>query len=94
MPLGFRLEPGGSGNFLPARIYGITRFMAKSIKVAPKKRGRPPSGGRDPIVPTRFPKNQIKAIDAWATHAGEGVTRSEAIRRLVEIGLKATAKAR
>lgn len=63
--------------------------MAKSIKVTPKKRGRPPSGGRNPIVPTRFPQEQIAAIDAWATKAGDGVTRSEAIRRLVELGLKA-----
>jgi hypothetical protein len=62
--------------------------MTKSIKVAPKKRGRPPSGGRDPIVPTRFPEDQIAAIDAWA--AGQkSITRSEAIRRLVELGLKA-----
>jgi hypothetical protein len=61
--------------------------MTKSIKVAPKKRGRPPSGGRDPIVPTRFPEDQIAAIDAWASKAGDAVTRSEAIRRLVELGL-------
>ena len=63
--------------------------MAKSIKVAPKRRGRgrPPSGGRDPIVPTRFPEDQIAAIDEWAAKAGDAVTRSEAIRRLVEMGL-------
>lgn len=81
---------GGSAYFRPARIYGNTTFMAKSIKVAPKKRGRPPSGGRDPIVPTRFPPEQIAAIDAWAT--GADITRSEAIRRLVELGLRAKGK--
>jgi hypothetical protein len=67
--------------------------MVKSIKVAPKKRGRPASGGRDPIVPTRFPQEQIAAIDAWAAKAGDDITRSEAIRRLVELGLRVKGKA-
>jgi hypothetical protein len=73
-------------SFRLARIYGNTRTMSKSIKVAPKKRGRPPSGGRDPIVPTRFPEETIAAIDAWAANAG--ASRSEAIRSLVDLGLK------
>ncbi|WP_126257777.1 ribbon-helix-helix protein, CopG family [Bradyrhizobium sp. LVM 105] len=61
--------------------------MKKSIKVAPKRRGRPPSGGRDPGVHIRLPEQMIEAIEAYST--SEGTTRSEAIRRLVEIGLKA-----
>jgi len=62
--------------------------MKKSIKVAPKKRrGRPPSGGRDPHVTIRMPKALIEEADAWA--AANGTVRSEAIRRLVELGLKA-----
>jgi Ribbon-helix-helix protein, copG family len=64
--------------------------MKKSIKVAPKRRGRPPSGGRDPGVHIRLPKEMIAAIDAYSA-AGQ-VNRSEAIRRLVEIGLKAKGK--
>jgi len=83
---GLRLEPWGRPAAFPlARLYGNTNFMAKSIKVAPKKRGRPPSGGRDPIVPTRLPEHQIAAIDAYATKAG--ITRSEAVRQLIEAGL-------
>ncbi|TAJ91241.1 MAG: ribbon-helix-helix protein, CopG family [Reyranella sp.] len=62
--------------------------MAKSIKVQPKKRGRPATG-KDPLVGARFPQDLIDAIDAWAAKAGDDVSRSEAIRRLVEIGLKA-----
>lgn len=81
------------GSFRSALLYGITIFMKTPIKVAPKKRGRPPTGGRHPIVPTRFPADQIMAIDAWAASAGADVTRSEAIRRLVERGL-AKGKAR
>ncbi|MGY4567534.1 ribbon-helix-helix protein, CopG family [Bradyrhizobium sp. USDA 3256] len=63
--------------------------MGKSITVAPKKkRGRPPSGGRDPGVHIRLPEEMIEAIDAYSTT--QSVSRSEAIRRLVEIGLKKT----
>jgi len=61
--------------------------MKKSIKVAPKKsRGRPPSGGRDPHVTIRMPSALIAQADAWA--AANDIGRSEAIRRLVELGLK------
>lgn len=45
-------------------------------------------------MPTRFPQDQIAAIDAWAAKAGDDVSRSEAIRRLVELGLKAKGKVR
>jgi hypothetical protein len=66
--------------------------MKKSIKVTPKKRGRgrPPSGGRDPIVNLRMPPALIADADAWGEANDLG--RSEAIRRLVEIGLKANGK--
>ena len=62
--------------------------MKKSIKVAPKKRrGRPSTGGRDPHVTIRMPRSLIEEADAWADT--ENCGRSEAIRRLVELGLKA-----
>jgi hypothetical protein len=60
--------------------------MKKSIKVEPKKRGRPATG-KDPLLTTRAPLETISAIEGWAEK--QGITRSEAIRRLVEIGLKA-----
>ena len=59
--------------------------MKKSISVKPKRVGRPPTG-KDPIVGARFPEGAIAQIDAWAK--ANGTTRSEAIRRLVELGLK------
>ena len=77
--------------FPSARNYGTTVFMKKSIKVVPKKsRGRPPSGGRDPHVTVRMPGALIAQADAWA--AANDTGRSEAIRRLVELGLKAKGK--
>jgi hypothetical protein len=76
-------------NFPSACFYGKTIFMKKSIMVRPKKkgRGRPPSGGRDPMVAVRMPQTLIDDADAWAEANAAG--RSEAIRRLVELGLKA-----
>jgi len=65
--------------------------MAKSIKVQPKKRGRPATG-KDPLIGARFPPPLIEAIDAWGAASEQPMTRSEAIRRLVEMGLAAKAK--
>jgi hypothetical protein len=60
--------------------------MKKSIMVMPKKRrGRPASGGRDPQVVMRMPADIIKRVDQWAKL--NDITRSEAIRRLVEHSL-------
>jgi hypothetical protein len=72
----------------PACFYGKTIFMRKSGMVRPEKkarRGRPPAGGRDPMVAIRMAKALIANADAWARANGTG--RSEAIRRLVELGL-------
>ena len=77
--------------FPSACFYGTTKIMKKSIKVAPKKRpGRPSTGGRDPHVTIRMPQALIDGADAWAT--ANDVGRSEAVRRLVELGLKAKPK--
>lgn len=65
-------------------LSGNTYFMAKSIKVRPK-RGRPATG-KDPMVSARFPRGLIDQIEAWADH--QKLKRSEAIRRLVELGLR------
>jgi len=65
--------------------------MKKSIRVAPKKmRGRPSTGGRDPHIAARMPPALIAEVEAWAV--ANDTSRSDAIRRLVEIGLKAKTK--
>jgi hypothetical protein len=81
------LGPGGKFQSFPsARNYGTTTFMKKSIKVAPKRRGRPATGGRNPHIAARMPPQLIAEVEAWAT-ANE-ISRSDAFRRLVELGLK------
>jgi hypothetical protein len=59
--------------------------MAKSITVIPKRPGRPATG-RDPLITARVPQALIDQIEVWA--AKNDASRSEAIRRLVELGLK------
>ena len=51
-----------------------------------RKRGRP-STGRDRAFSVRWPAALIARVDAWA--AREHLTRSEAIRKLVEHALDA-----
>jgi Arc/MetJ-type ribon-helix-helix transcriptional regulator/predicted transcriptional regulator len=58
----------------------------KSIKVIPKKRGRPATG-KDPLIALRLPPGMIEAVDDWGCQRGTP-SRSEAIRDLIERGLQ------
>jgi hypothetical protein len=70
----------------------VLHFMAKLNKVVPKKgRGRPATG-RDPVTAIRLSKELRETVDKWAKWQQDPMTRSEAIRRLVELGLKAKGK--
>lgn len=61
--------------------------MTRSTSVKQKRTriGRPPTG-ITPLVAFRPPAELVAAIDAWAAKAG--VSRSEAMRQLIERGLK------
>ena len=48
----------------------------------------PPTGKGTPIV-TRLQPRQLTALDAWIAKQREPVSRPEAIRRLIEAGLRA-----
>jgi len=52
-----------------------------------KKMGRP-STGHDPQFAFRIPLEMIAAIEAWAKQQPDKPSRSEALRRLVDIGLQ------
>lgn len=61
--------------------------MAKQEKSVHKKSmGRPPGIKYGGTIPARFEIPTMKALDAWAEK--HDVNRSEAIRRLVDLGLK------
>jgi hypothetical protein len=64
--------------------------MAKPIRDIPKKRrGRPSSGGRRDAILVRLEAGQFSALDSWVAKQAEPITRPEAVRRLIELGLKA-----
>jgi Arc/MetJ-type ribon-helix-helix transcriptional regulator len=58
----------------------------KSIPVNVKKRGRPATG-QDPVSAVRLPTKLTAEVDGWA-RKHDAPSRSEAIRRLVQMALK------
>jgi hypothetical protein len=60
--------------------------MAKSISVKRKKPGRPATG-TDPLMGFRASPVMRASVVRWAENQPDKPTLSEAIRRLVEIGL-------
>jgi hypothetical protein len=57
-------------------------------KATPKRRGRPATG-KAPTRTLRLTDEFMAAVEAWAAKQDDTPGRSEAIRRLVELGLKA-----
>jgi len=62
--------------------------MKKAIAVIPKKRGRPATG-KDPLFAFRMPEDMAERVDDWGERQSPPLSRSEAIRALIEKGLKA-----
>src|SRR3954466_15966795 len=54
--------------------------------VARKQRGRPATG-QDPVTAIRLSSEMRENVDAWSARQSDEPGRSEAIRRLVELGL-------
>jgi hypothetical protein len=67
-----------------ARFLCDTQIAMSNKKVIPKKRGRPATG-KDPHVSFRLGGELRESVDAYAASAN--LTRSEAIRHLVEYAL-------
>jgi hypothetical protein len=70
--------------------------MAKSIGVIhKKKRGRPVTTGRGTLIGVRLLDMPLAMLDAWISKQKEpDLSRPEAIRRLVELGLTVKTPAR
>jgi hypothetical protein len=67
--------------------------MAKTTMVTKKKRGPPPTG-QGLQIGERWHPPELAAIDRWIASSGEQMTRGQAIRRLVELALKAETPAK
>jgi hypothetical protein len=67
--------------------------MGRSISVNKKTVGRPrKKGGPHPVTAVRLPPGILAQVQVWAGQQQDKPGRSEAIRRLVELGLKAKGK--
>ena len=81
------VRAGAEARNFPSACFSVKpKFMKKSIKVAPKKKRGRPSTGKDPHMPVAL----IAQVEAWAT--ANDASRSEAFRRLVELGLTVKTK--
>ncbi len=65
--------------------------MAKKTPISKKRRGPAPTGVGQPQL-VRMHEKQLAAVDEWASAQEGKLTRPEAIRRLVELGLKVKGK--
>ena len=69
--------------------------MSKSRTVLPKpNKGGRPATGRDPVTAIRLSEEFRAAVDKWAAKQDDKPPRSEAIRRLVELGLTVKTKSK
>ncbi len=66
------------------RAFPVDKNMIKPPKAPSKSPG--PATPRDPVSAVRLPEALTAQVDAWSVEAG-GLSRADAIRRLVEIGL-------
>jgi hypothetical protein len=62
--------------------------MRKSIRVSTKKRGRPVTTGKGTLIGIRWHEPLLSMVEKWAARQDDKPPRAEAIRRLVELGLK------
>ena len=81
----FGLEPGRKLDASPRLAFTLYAIMSKSISVKRKKTGRPATG-TEPLYGVRISDELMGRIQKWASE--NSASRSEAIRRLVELGLK------
>jgi hypothetical protein len=88
------LLPGCKRRFPRARFFGIIKFMGKLVKGIKKSRGRPKTTGIGTQIGTRWPWARLVAIDEWRSRQDGPPSRTEAIRRLVELGLSGSAPAK
>jgi hypothetical protein len=62
--------------------------MAGSKKNVVRKRPGRPATGQDPVSAIRLSAELRQAVDKWAAQQDDKPGRSEAMRRLIEMGLK------
>jgi hypothetical protein len=69
----------------------VKKAIRKSVGGKRPGAGRPATGA-DPVRTFRFSDEFMARLDEWAAHQPDTPSRSEAIRRLVDIALKGKGK--
>jgi hypothetical protein len=85
------LEPGRKLQLPSGLLFCYTKSMKKARAVKQKVMGRPRTG-ITPLMGFRADPATRAAIVRWAENQADTPSLSEAIRRLVELGLKAKGK--
>jgi hypothetical protein len=62
--------------------------MARSTVYDNKKKMGRPATGIGTMIGVRLQPDQLAALDSWIEHQPDTLSRPEAVRRLVEKGLK------
>jgi hypothetical protein len=81
-----RVRAGAEVRASPRLAFTLYVIMTKLISVKRKSAGRPPTG-TEPLYGVRIPDDLMGRIQKWSKE-NSATSRSEAIRRLVELGLK------
>jgi Ribbon-helix-helix protein, copG family len=65
-----------------------TKYMAKSIRVSRKyvRKNRPPGPGMN--IGVRLQPDELAQLDLWIARQDDGLSRPEAIRRMITDALK------
>jgi hypothetical protein len=66
----------------------VSIAMSTEKVIQKKKLGRPATGN-DPIRTFRLSDEKVAEIEAWAARQPDKPSRSEALRRLIDLGMKA-----
>ena len=82
---GWLVRAGQERLTLDRLAYFWHKNNSMSNTVPQKKRGRPATG-QLPHLSLRLPEELVASVDKWAAKQKDTPSRSEAIRRLVEIG--------
>jgi hypothetical protein len=61
--------------------------MKRQTVITKKRRGPPPTG-KGTLIGVRMQPDELALVDSWIIDDGRRLTRPEAIRRLIAIGLK------
>ena len=83
-----RVRAGAEATTSPWLVFMLARFYGKQTVLAKKRRGPAPTGKGVQVV-VRLQPAPLSELDKWAAKQSDRPTRAEAIRRLVETGLKA-----